>query len=90
MNEIKLYSTINDLTRGKLGPSEKQRLKAAIWNLHLEDLKVIDSWRFREELTMAMSACYSKELSTCPKHPIFQPQKAINLILPLIKGTVEK
>lgn len=39
----------------------------------------------RKGLTAIMSRCYSSELSTCPNHLIFQPQKAINQILALIK-----
>lgn len=42
---------------------------------------------FREKLTMIMSDCYcyAQEGSACPTHPVFQPQKAINEILSLIK-----
>ena len=44
----------------------------------------------REEMRILMTSCYSKELSACPKHPIFQPQKAINLIIPLIIKRVKE
>jgi len=39
----------------------------------------------REAWTLIMSRCYSQELSACPKHTIFQPQKAINLLLKACK-----
>ena len=39
--------------------------------------------QIREQMTLLASQCYSQELSVCSKHPIFQPQKFINLILSL-------
>ena len=38
----------------------------------------------REGLTLLFSDCYSKEGSACPIHPVFQPQKAINKLLPFL------
>ena len=35
----------------------------------------------REDLTMIMSQCYSRQGSVCKLHPVFESQKAINLIL---------
>lgn len=37
----------------------------------------------REKLTIIMSQCYSKDGSACKLHTVFQPQKAINIILSL-------
>jgi len=37
--------------------------------------------RVKEKMTLLSKQCYSQELSACPKHPIFQVQKFINLIL---------
>lgn len=37
--------------------------------------------KLREKLTIVSDKCYSQELSACPTHPIFQPQKFINLAL---------
>jgi len=37
----------------------------------------------REELTLLISECYSKELSACPLHTIFQPQKFLNKLFEL-------
>lgn len=34
--------------------------------------------QIRNRLTAIMSECYSQELSACPIHPIFQPQKFLN------------
>lgn len=34
--------------------------------------------QIRNGLTMLISECYSKELSICSKHAIFQPQKFLN------------
>jgi len=42
--------------------------------------------RIREEIARLTSRCYSKKLSACPNHPIFQPQKFINLIFAEVKG----
>jgi len=46
----------------------------------------------REGLTLLMSECYSKELSVCPKHTIFQPQKFLNKLFPYLhsQGVVIK
>ena len=32
----------------------------------------------REELTILVSECYSKDGSTCKLHPVFQPQRFLN------------
>ena len=37
--------------------------------------------RVREEMTHLAGECYTQEGSACPNHPVFQPQKFINLIL---------
>ena len=37
--------------------------------------------KIKEEITKLISQCYSQEYSTCKEHPIFQPQKFINMIL---------
>ena len=39
--------------------------------------------KLEEKLNEIFDNCYSKDLSTCPKHTIFQRQKALNLILEL-------
>ena len=38
----------------------------------------------REGLTLLISECYSKELSACELHPIFQPQKFLNKLFPYL------
>lgn len=46
----------------------------------------------REGLTLLMSECYSKELSVCPEHTIFQPQKFLNKLFELytVEPLIEK
>ncbi|KKK89886.1 hypothetical protein LCGC14_2728600 [marine sediment metagenome] len=39
--------------------------------------------KLEEKLNEIFDSCYSKDLSICPKHKIFQRQKAQNLILEL-------
>ena len=38
-----------------------------------------------EELRLLINDCYSKDLSACPKHTIFQPEKAIKNLKVLIE-----
>ncbi len=46
----------------------------------------------REGLTLLISECYSRELSTCNLHDIFQPQKFLNKLFPYLhsQGVVIK
>ncbi len=39
--------------------------------------------KLEEKLNEIFDNCYSEDLSVCPKHKIFQRQKALNLILEL-------
>ena len=47
--------------------------------------RITKTEELREKFTTLMGECYSQELSACRKHPIFQPQKAINKILKVCK-----
>ena len=38
----------------------------------------------RDELTLPLGECYSRELSTCKLHDIFQPQKFLNKLFPYL------
>ena len=38
----------------------------------------------REDLTLLISECYSKEGSACKLHPVFQPQKFLNKLFPYL------
>ena len=38
----------------------------------------------REDLTLLISECYFKELSTCQKHLIFQPQLFLSKLFPYL------
>ena len=44
----------------------------------------------REGVTRIFDGCYSRELSVCPKHSIFQRQKALNEILSYLKSQIEQ
>jgi len=44
-------------------------------------------YRIREDLTLLMSECYSKEGSSCKLHPVFQPQKFLNKLFPYLDKT---
>jgi len=46
--------------------------------------------KMKEKLALYTSECYSQELSACPNHPIFQPQKFINYALSLFGGLIEE
>ena len=39
----------------------------------------------RKQIDLIFDGCYSKDLSACPNHTIFQRGKAVNEILPLIE-----
>ena len=39
----------------------------------------------REKIDLIFDGCYSRDLSACPKHTIFQRGKAVNEILSLIE-----
>lgn len=55
---------------------------------HYEQKK-LDRTELREKMTIFSHQCYSQELSACPIHPIFQPQKFINFALTLF-GSLER
>ncbi len=59
------------------GEGTKAQLQAVLDHLGSKEV--------RTQFTIAMGKCYSQELSACPKHPIFQPQKALNAILKIMK-----
>ena len=48
------------------------------------------SENIREGVTRIFDGCYSRELSACPKHSIFQRQKALNEILSYLKSQIEQ
>ena len=48
--------------------------------------------KLRNDLTILISDCYSKEGSACKLHPVFQPQKFLNKLFPYLhsQGVVIK
>ena len=64
-------------------------LEADAHNWDTREISKENKPTLREQMTLLSDKCYSQELSTCPLHPIFQPQKFINLIINLLKEELE-
>ena len=44
----------------------------------------------KEKITQRTGECYTWEGSACPNHPIFQPQKFLNIVFEELKQETEK
>ena len=67
------------LLQPKIEEARKQGIRQAIGNLKMHHCKEL-----REKIDKIFNGCYSKDLSACPDHTIFQRGKACNELVGLL------